>query len=312
MSAYTAPWITEELTLLQDACAKFYATEFAPHEERWQKQGHVDREAWLRAGQAGILCASIPEEYGGAGGTFHHEAIILGEQFRPTGYSGFGNTVHSQIGAHYILNYGSEEQKRRWLPKMATGELICAIAMTEPGAGSDLQNMKTTALKDGNHYVVNGSKTFITNGQLANLIMLAVKTDPSERAKGVSIDFVESFQGTGLAVDIPMAPPPVKQISVQELKERMDRGDDFVLVDVRNAQEREKASLEGTLVLDQAGMQAIDAMSRDTELLFLCHHGRSSLGTAEHYRKEGFTNLTNVEGGLDAWSREIDPSFPRY
>ncbi|MDJ0947768.1 MAG: acyl-CoA dehydrogenase family protein [Alphaproteobacteria bacterium] len=199
MSAYTAPWMNEELTLLQDACAKFYAAEFVPHEERWQKQGHVDREAWLKAGQAGILCASIPEEYGGAGGTFHHEAIILAEQFRPTGYSGFGNTVHSQIAAHYILNYGSEEQKHRWLPKMATGELICAIAMTEPGAGSDLQNMKTTALKDGNHYLINGSKTFITNGQLANLIMLAVKTDPSERAKGVSILMVETDGLEGFA-----------------------------------------------------------------------------------------------------------------
>lgn len=199
MSQYRTPWMNEELTILQDAVRKFYAAEFVPNEERWQKQGHVDREAWLKAGQAGILCASIPEEYGGAGGTFHHEAIILEEQYRATGFSGFGNTVHSQIGAHYVLNYGSEEQKQRWLPKMASGEMICAIAMTEPGAGTDLQNMKTTALKDGNHYVINGSKTFITNGQLANLIMLAVKTDPSQKSRGVSLMMIETDGLEGFA-----------------------------------------------------------------------------------------------------------------
>jgi len=192
MTEYTAPWIDEELTLLKDAVAKFYQDEFVPNEERWQKQGHVDREAWLKAGEAGILCASVPEEYGGAGGSFYHEAIIVEEQFRATGYSGFGNHVHSQIGAHYILEYGTEEQKQRWLPKMASGEMVCAIAMTEPGTGSDLQNVKTTAKKDGDHYVINGAKTFISNGQLADLVILVTKTDTTQGAKGISLIGVET------------------------------------------------------------------------------------------------------------------------
>lgn len=192
MIPYEASWMDEELNLLRDAITKFYATEMAPHEERWQKQGHVDRNFWNKAGEAGILCASIPVEYGGSGGDFRHEAVIIAEQYRATGVSGFGNHVHSQISAHYILNYGTEEQKQRWLPKMASGEMVCAIAMTEPGTGSDLQNVKTSAIKDGDDYIVNGSKTFISNGQLADLIVLVVKTDPSQGTKGLSLLMVET------------------------------------------------------------------------------------------------------------------------
>ncbi|MEM8838129.1 MAG: acyl-CoA dehydrogenase family protein [Pseudomonadota bacterium] len=192
MSAYQTTWIDEELTLLQDACRKFYANEMVPREEAWQKQGYVDKDFWRLAGDAGILCASVPEAYGGAGGSFYHEAIIVSEQFRAAGYSGFGNYVHSQICADYFVAYGTEDQKRKYLPKMATGEWICAIAMTEPGTGSDLQSVKTNARLEGNQYVVNGSKTFITNGQMADIILLVAKTDPEKGSKGISLFIVET------------------------------------------------------------------------------------------------------------------------
>ncbi|MBE1285700.1 MAG: acyl-CoA dehydrogenase [Rhodobacteraceae bacterium] len=196
---HTPAWMDEELTLLQDSLRDFYANEMVPHEEHWQKQGHIDRDFWNKAGEFGILCASVPEEYGGMGGDFRHEAVIVTEQFRAAGFSGFGNSVHSQICAGYVLDYGTEDQKKRWLPKMASGEMVCAIAMTEPGTGSDLQNIKTTAKLDGNEYVVNGSKTFITNGQQADLIILVAKTDPSAGAKGVSLIMIETENADGFS-----------------------------------------------------------------------------------------------------------------
>ncbi len=194
---HRAKWMTEELDILRDHVARFYAAEMVPNEARWQEQGHVDRSFWNTAGEAGILCASIPEEYGGAGANFFHEAVLITEQFRATGVSGFSNSVHSQITAHYILNYGTEDQKRRWLPKMARGELVAAIAMTEPGAGSDLQSVRTTAKLEGNTYRLNGSKMFITNGQLADIILVVCKTDPAKRSKGISILVVEADQAEG-------------------------------------------------------------------------------------------------------------------
>ncbi|MEP4036946.1 acyl-CoA dehydrogenase family protein [Pseudophaeobacter sp.] len=199
MTAHISPWMDDELTMLQESLRDFYAKEMVPHEERWQKQGHIDREFWNKAGEMGILCASVPEEYGGMGGDFRHEAVIATEQFRAAGFSGFGNSVHSQICAGYILDYGSEEQKQRWLPKMASGEMVCAIAMTEPGTGSDLQNIKTTARLEGNEYVLSGSKTFITNGQQADLIIVVAKTDTSLGAKGISLMMVETAEAEGFA-----------------------------------------------------------------------------------------------------------------
>ena len=195
-AAYKSPWLNEELEILQSAVAKFYEKEFQPHVERWDEQGCVDRDAWLKAGEAGILCASIKEEYGGGGGTFAHEMVIAEEQGR-IGISGFGNSVHSGIVAHYIQSYGTEDQKKKWLPKMATGEIVGGIAMTEPGTGSDLQGVKTTAKKSGNQYVVNGQKTFITNGQQANLICVVAKTDPAAGAKGTSLIMVETEEVEG-------------------------------------------------------------------------------------------------------------------
>ncbi len=189
-------WMTEDLILLEDQASRFIAAEYVPHLDRWHDEHMYPREVWTTAGAAGLLCASMPEEYGGAGGTFAHEAVI-NREFSYAGFDSFGAPLHSGIVAPYILHYGTEEQKKRWLPKLATGELVGAIAMTEPGTGSDLQGVRTTAVKKGNGYVLNGSKTFITNGQHANLIVVVAKTDPKERAKGVSLMVVETDGAQG-------------------------------------------------------------------------------------------------------------------
>ncbi|MBT4582425.1 MAG: acyl-CoA dehydrogenase [Gammaproteobacteria bacterium] len=186
-----SPWMDEELQIMRDAVARFLQKEFVPHMEKWEKQGFVDREAWLRAGQAGLLCASIPEEYGGGGGNFKHEMVLV-EELSYANITGFGNGVHSGIVAHYINSYGPEEQKQKWLPAMARGEIVSAIAMTEPGTGSDLQAVKTSAIRQGDHYVLNGQKTFLTNGQTSNLICVVAKTDPAESGKGISLIMVET------------------------------------------------------------------------------------------------------------------------
>jgi len=191
MKTYKSPWMNDELRILQDAVRQFYAAEFAPHYERWCEQGVVDREAWIKAGGMGILLPSIPEEYGGSGGTFAHDLVIQEELYRQ-GITGFNVNVHGCILAHYILSYGTEEQKNKWLPKMATGEMIGAIAMTEPGAGSDLGNITTSAKREGDHYVINGSKTFITNGATADLVCVVVKTAPELKHKGISLVMVET------------------------------------------------------------------------------------------------------------------------
>ncbi|MEM9734313.1 MAG: acyl-CoA dehydrogenase family protein [Pseudomonadota bacterium] len=188
----TPAWRREEdVAMVQNMARKFMGAEVAPHYDAYEKQEMVDRDRWTMAGEAGLLCASMPDAYGGAGGTYAHEAVIA-EAIGHEGVDGFGLALHNSIVAPYVLHYGSDEQKERWLPRMATGELIGAIAMTEPGTGSDLQGVKTTALKDGNHYKISGSKTFITNGQHANLIVLVAKTDPSLGAKGVSLIMIET------------------------------------------------------------------------------------------------------------------------
>ena len=184
-------WMDADLELFRDSTRRLFEKEFAPDEEKWRKQQHADREVWHKAGRMGLLCVSMPEAYGGGGGSFAHEAVVAAEQARAMVY-GFSNNVHSAILAHYILNYGTEAQKRRWLPKMATGELVGAIAMSEPGAGSDLKSVRTTAVKEGGEYVVSGSKTFITNGLHADLICVVVKTDAQAGARGVSLIMVET------------------------------------------------------------------------------------------------------------------------
>src|SRR6476469_7094978 len=199
MNAVNLPrpeWMSEDLVLLEEQARRFIADEFVPHLDSWHEAGIYDRDVWTKAGQAGLLCASMPEEYGGAGGTFAHEAVI-NREFSLAGFDTFGAPLHSGIVAPYILHYGTEDQKKRWLPKLATGELVGAIAMTEPGTGSDLQGVRASAKKSGNGYVLNGAKTFITNGQHADLIIVVAKTDPTEKAKGVSLMVVETADAAG-------------------------------------------------------------------------------------------------------------------
>ncbi len=191
-----AAWRGEDVAMLQDMATKWLEAEVAPHYDAYEEAGIVPRTVWEKAGEAGLLCASMPEAYGGAGGTYAHESAII-EALSHVGVDGFGIGLHNSIVAPYILHYGSEEQKRKWLPRMATGELIGAIAMTEPGAGSDLQGVKTSAVRDGNQYRINGSKTFITNGQNANLIIVVMKTDPAQGAKGTSLIIVETDDAEG-------------------------------------------------------------------------------------------------------------------
>lgn len=189
-------WMSEDLVVFDTEARKFMERECVPHADKWIKQQHVDRSVWRKAGEAGLLCASTPEQYGGAGGTFAHEAVIIDHLGR-LGIDGWGITLHNAIVAPYVTHYCSEEQKQRWLPRLASGELVGAIAMTEPGTGSDLQAVRTTARKDGNHYVINGSKIFITNGGTANFILVVAKTDPTQGSKGTSLIVVETDEVDG-------------------------------------------------------------------------------------------------------------------
>jgi len=191
-------WMDDELQVFRDAVARFAETEMLPHDAQWRSQHHVDRDVWRRAGSLGLLCTDVPAEYGGAGGDFRHEAVIY-EELNRRGLSGFGQGVHS-IAAHYLLNHGTEEQKQRLLPRMARGELVGAIGITEPGAGSDMKGIRTRAVRDGDHYVVTGSKIFISNGFLADLIALVVKTDSAPGSKSISLLMVETANLQGFRV----------------------------------------------------------------------------------------------------------------
>ena len=198
MLAYESPWLDEDLKLFRENVARFIETEMVPHDAKWRKQHHVDRDIWRKAGEMGLLCLDLPAEYGCGGGDFRHE-VVLYEELSRRAISGFGQGVHSMC-AHYVYNYGTEEQKQRWLPRLAKGELIGAIAMTEPGAGSDLQGIRTRAVREGDHYRINGSKIFITNGGSASLLMLVTRTNPTERKRGLSLIMVETENLKGYRV----------------------------------------------------------------------------------------------------------------
>ena len=193
---YRSSWMTEELDVFRDQFRKFLGKDLAPHAEAWRHQKLVDRSAWRALGEMGALLPSVPQIYGGLGATFAYDAAVIEDIESVVPEATAGVSVHSGIVAHYILNYGSEEQKLRWLPKMATGELIGAIAMTEPGTGSDLQAVRTTARKQGNSYVINGQKTFITSGQAADLIIVVARTG-GPGAKGLSLIVLEADGNEG-------------------------------------------------------------------------------------------------------------------
>ena len=182
---------TPEHETFRDSVRRFMKQEVEPQDERWQEQGYADRDVWLKAGANGYLCMSMPEEHGGAGADKLYSMVLIEEQARANN-STLGWGLHSEIVAPYLLNYGSEALKKKYLPKMASGEMIGAIAMSEPGAGSDLQAVKTSAIRKGERYVVNGSKTFITNGWNCDLVIVVAKTDPAKGAKGTSLVVVDT------------------------------------------------------------------------------------------------------------------------
>ena len=198
LDTYRSPWMDEELDMLRDSIGRFVETEMLPNDLRWREQKYVDRAIWHRAGELGFLLMDIPEEYGGMGGDFRHEALLY-EEVSGRGISSFGQGVHS-ITANYLRNHGSEAQKHQWLPKLASGEMVGAIAMSEPGAGSDLRGIRTRALRDGDHYVLNGSKIFITNGYHAGLVAVVAKTAAGQDSQSISILMVETENLPGFKV----------------------------------------------------------------------------------------------------------------
>ncbi len=191
---YRSPWLNEDLEDLGRLTRTFLEKEVVPNQARWAEQHMVDRDFWRTAGRAGLLCVSIPEEYGGGGGTFAHDAVIAAEQARVVD-DAWANSVHSTIVAHYINTFGTEEQKRRWLPGMASGDLVGAIAMTEPDTGSDLQRVRTRAVRDGDDYVINGAKTFISNGTHCDVLIVVARTSDEPGGRGLSLIVAET---TGL------------------------------------------------------------------------------------------------------------------
>ena len=191
-------WMNEELDLFGDNVARFLDNEVAPQDEAARKQGHVGHAIWQRAGELGLLCVDVPEQFGGGGGDFRHEALFDDLMAR-RGLTGMATSVHS-IVAQYFVHHGTPEQQRTYLPKLASGALVGAIAMTEPGGGSDLQGIRTRAERRGDAYVINGAKTFITNGSLAGVVLLVVKTDPAQGARGISILIVDTKDCAGFKV----------------------------------------------------------------------------------------------------------------
>jgi len=200
IETFPSPWLTDEHRMLEDSATRFFRERWVPQAAKWREAGLMPQETWREAGAQGLLCTSTPAEYGGAGGDFGHDAVIFMAATRAV-LGGYGGGLHTSIVAPYFFHCGTEEQKRRWLPKMVTGELIGAIAMTEPGTGSDLQAVRTSAVRErgvgGDEYVIHGSKTFITNGQNANLIIVVCKTDRALGAKGTSLLVVETDTPAG-------------------------------------------------------------------------------------------------------------------
>ncbi len=257
----------DDVALYGDSVAAFVEKECAPHQDRWEKQGEVDRMLWNKAGEAGLLVPACPEEYGGAGGDFRHDVAFI-EEVHGRGVDAWGASLHNAIVAPYIWAYATEEQKQRWLPKLVSGEYVGAIAMTEPSGGSDLQSMKTTALKDGNGYRVNGAKTFITNGGQANFIIVAAKTDPSEGAKGVSLVVLETDGLDGFRRGTPLDKVGLKGQDTSELffddvhipAENLlgtEEGKGFYQLMEKLPQERLEIAVQGIAMIERALKETI-------------------------------------------------------
>ena len=253
---------TDEHEQFRDTVRKFLENEAVPFHAQWEKDGQVDRALWSKAGEMGFLCPQVPEAYGGLELDFGYNAII-DEEICRLGLSGIGWGLHSDIAVPYIVNYGTEEQKQKYLPKCISGEIITAIAMTEPGTGSDLQNVRTTAIKQGDHYVLNGSKTFITNGQMADLVIVVAKTNPDEGAAGVSLLLVDTSlpgfkKGTNLE-KIGMKAQDTSELFFDDVKVPAEdllggEGQGFVYLMQELAQERLGVAI-GAIANAAAGLQ---------------------------------------------------------
>ncbi len=261
-------WYDEEdINIFREAVYNFYKNEMAPHSERFREQKHVDREYWNQAGAMGLLNCSMPEEYGGGGGDYRHEMIIM-EELTRAGVDGFGLSLHNAIVAPYILHYGTEEQKQKWLPRMASGELVGAICMSEPGTGSDLQNVKTNAKKDGNGWVINGSKTFITNGGTANLLIIVADTGgEGKHSKSlfvVETDDLEGFRRGQVLDKVGHDAADTAELFFDDMKVPADSllgpetGHGFIQLMKELPQERLNIAVQGVIHMEEALRETIE------------------------------------------------------
>ncbi|GLQ24622.1 acyl-CoA dehydrogenase [Algimonas ampicilliniresistens] len=261
-------WYQEEdINMFRDAVYKFYANEMAPHSEEFRKNKKVDRKFWNQAGEYGLLNCAIPEEYGGGGGDYRHEMIIM-EELERAEVDGFGLSLHNAIVAPYILHYGTEEQKQKWLPRMASGELVGAICMSEPGTGSDLQNVRTNAKKDGNGWIINGSKTFITNGGTANLLIIVADTGgEGKHSKSlfvVETDDLDGFRRGRILDKVGMEAQDTAELFFDDMKVPADAllgedtGQGFIQLMTELPQERLNIAVQGVAAMEKALRHTIE------------------------------------------------------
>jgi acyl-CoA dehydrogenase len=259
-------WYDEEdINMFRDAVHKFYANEMAPHSEEFRKNKKVDRKYWNKAGEYGLLNCAIPEEYGGGGGDYRHEMIIM-EELERAEVDGFGLSLHNAIVAPYILHYGTEEKK--WLPRMASGELVGAICMSEPGTGSDLQNVRTNAKQDGNGWVINGSKTFITNGGTANLLIIVADTGgEGKHSKSlfvVETDDIDGFRRGRILDKVGMEAQDTAELFFDDMKVPADAllgedtGQGFIQLMTELPQERLNIAVQGVAAMEKALRHTIE------------------------------------------------------
>ncbi len=261
-------WYDEEdINMFRDAVYKFYSNEMAPHSEEFRKNKKVDRKFWNQAGKYGLLNCAIPEEYGGGGGDYRHEMIIM-EELERAEVDGFGLSLHNAIVAPYILHYGTEEQKQKWLPRMASGELVGAICMSEPGTGSDLQNIRTNAKPDGNGWIINGSKTFITNGGTANLLIIVADTGgESKHSKSlfvVETDELEGFRRGRILDKVGIEAQDTAELFFDDMQVPADAllgeetGQGFIQLMTELPQERLNIAVQGVAAMEKALRHTID------------------------------------------------------